>query len=182
MSQPSASARVHGHQRLYSGHVIDLDVDDVLEPSGVRARREVVRQRGSVAALPVHADGRVVLVRQYRYAVDATVWELPAGRRDPGETPEAGARRELEEETGLRAARLEPLLVFWTTPGFCDEVMHLFRATALEPFPARPEADERIETATFTLAEALAMISRGEIREAKTLVALLLEARRRGQS
>jgi ADP-ribose pyrophosphatase len=182
MSQPSSVARVHHHERVYSGHVVDLDVDDVLEPSGVKARREVVRQRGSVAALPVHEDGRVVLVRQYRYAVDAAVWELPAGRRDPGETPEEGARRELEEETGLRAARLEPLLVFWTTPGFCDEVMHLFRASALESGPARPEADERIETATFTLPEALAMISRGEIREGKTLVALLLEARRRDQS
>ena len=179
MSEPSASARVHRHERVYSGHVLDLDVDDVEEPAGVRGRREVVRQRGSVATLPVHEDGRVVLVRQYRYAVDARVWELPAGRRDPGETPEEGARRELEEETGLRAARLEPLLVFWTTPGFCDEVMHLFRATALEPGPARPEADERIDQATFNLEEALAMIARGEIREGKTLVALLLEARRR---
>ena len=142
--------------------------------------REVVRQRGSVAALPVLADGRVVLVRQYRYAVDAFVWELPAGRRDPGETPEEGARRELEEEVGLRACALEPLLVFWTTPGFCDEVMHLFRATGLEPVPPRPEADEKIEPATFTLEEALDMVKRGEIREGKTLVALLLEAHRGG--
>ena len=99
-----------------------------------------------MAALPVHEDGRVVLVRQYRYAVDSLVWELPAGRRDPGETPEEGARRELEEEVGLRAGALEPLLVFWTTPGFCDEVMHLFRATGLEAVPARPEADEKIES------------------------------------
>ena len=107
------------------------------------------------------------------------MWELPAGRRDPGETPEAGARRELEEEVGLRAGALEPLLVFWTTPGFCDEVMHLFRATALEAVPPRPEADERIEQAAFTLDEAMAMLRRGEIREGKTLVALLLESRRR---
>ena len=109
----------------------------------------MVRQSGSVAALPVLADGRVVLVRQYRYAVDDFVWELPAGRRDPGETPEAGALRELEEEVGLRAGELEPLLTFWTTPGFCDEVMHLFRATALEAVPPRPEADERIEQASL---------------------------------
>ena len=119
------------------------------EPGGVEGTREVVRQSGSVAALPVLADGRVVLVRQYRYAVDDYVWELPAGRRDPGETPEAGARRELEEEVGLRAGALEPLLTFWTTPGFCDEVMHLFRATALEAVPPRPEADERIEQASL---------------------------------
>ena len=96
-----------------------------------------------------------------------------------GESPEEGARRELEEEAGLRPASLEPLLVFWTTPGFCDEVMHLFRATELESVPPRPEADESIEAGTFTLAEAREMIRRGEVREGKTLVALLLEAERR---
>jgi ADP-ribose pyrophosphatase len=179
MSDDPGSARVLQHRRVHSGTVVDLDLDEVLEPGGVHGLREVVRQRGSVAALPVRADGRVVLVRQYRYAVDSLVWELPAGRRDPGETPEEGARRELEEEVGLRSSTLEPLLVFWTTPGFCDEVMHLFRATGLEPVPPRPEADERIETAVFTLEEALDMVKRGDIREGKTLVALLLEAARR---
>ena len=142
------------HERLYPGRVLDLDVDEVEEPDGVRGTREVVRQRGSVAALPVHDDGRVTLVRQYRYAVDALVWELPAGRREPGETPEDGARRELEEEVGLRPRFLEPLLTFWTTPGFCDEVMHLFRATGSRHVPPRPEADERIEVALFTLEQA----------------------------
>jgi ADP-ribose pyrophosphatase len=174
-----SSARVIRHERLYSGQVVDLDRDEVEEPGGVHGRREVVRQRGSVAALPVHDDGRLTLVRQYRYAVDARVWELPAGRRDPGETPAEGARRELEEEVGLRPRFLQPLLTFWTTPGFCDELMHLFRATGLETVPARPEADERIEIAQFTLQEAEAMIRRGEICEGKTLVALLLELRRR---
>jgi ADP-ribose pyrophosphatase len=180
MSDDPASARVLQHRRVHSGKVLDLDVDEVVEPGGIRGIREVIRQRGSVAALPVLADGRVVLVRQYRYAVDAFVWELPAGRRDAGETPEEGARRELEEEVGLRAGTLEPLLVFWTTPGFCDEVMHLFRATGLEPVPPRPEADEKIEPATFTLEEALEMVKRGEIREGKTLVALLIESHRGG--
>ncbi len=178
MSDDPASARVLQHRRVHTGKVLDLDVDVVQEPGGVRGVREVVRQRGSVAALPVLHDGRVVLVRQYRYAVDALVWELPAGRRDAGESPEEGAGRELEEEVGLRAAALEPLLTFWTTPGFCDEVMHLFRATGLTPVPPRPEADERIEQAAFTVDEAMAMVRRGEIREGKTLVALLLEAER----
>jgi ADP-ribose pyrophosphatase len=179
--EPTKDAvRVLSHRRVHAGKVVDLDVDEVVEPGGIAGTREVVRQRGSVAALPVHEDGRVVLVRQYRYAVDALVWELPAGRRDPGETPEEGARRELEEEVGLRAGALEPLLVFWTTPGFCDEVMHLFRATALEAVPARPEADEKIESRTFTLDEAMGMVQRGEIREGKTLVALLLESHRGG--
>jgi len=179
MSDDPASARVLQHRRVHAGKVLNLDVDEVLEPGGVRGLREVVRQRGSVAALPVLDDGRIVLVRQYRYAVDSLVWELPAGRRDPGETSEQGALRELEEEVGLRSAALEPLLTFWTTPGFCDEVMHLFRATGLTPVPPRPEADEKIEQATFTLDEAMAMVKRGEIREGKTLVALLMEAARK---
>jgi ADP-ribose diphosphatase len=168
-------ARVLSTRRVYEGKVLSLDVDEVEEPGGVRATREVVRHRGSVAVLPVHDDGRLVLVRQYRYAVDAAVWELPAGRLDPGETAEQGARRELEEEVGLRPGRLEPLSVFYTTPGFCDETMHLFRASGLASVAARPEADERIEAALFTLPEAREMIRRGEIREGKTLVALLLE-------
>lgn len=172
--------RVLGRRRVYEGKVLALDVDEVEEPGGVRAVREVVRHRGSVAALPVHDDGRVVLVRQYRYPVDRPVWELPAGRLDRGERAEEGARRELEEEVGLKAARLEPLCVFYTTPGFCDETMHLFRATGLTPVAARPEADERIEVGIFSFEEARAMIRQGEVREGKTLVALLLESERRG--
>jgi ADP-ribose pyrophosphatase len=179
MSDESPHARVLQQRRVYTGKVLDLDVDEVVEPGGIRGTREVVRQRGSVAALPVCDDSRVVLVRQYRYAVDSLVWELPAGRRDGGESPEQAARREMEEEVGLHAARLEPLATFWTTPGFCDEVMYLFRATGLESVPPRPEADERIEHATFTLEQAMAMVKRGEVREGKTLVALLMEAARR---
>jgi ADP-ribose pyrophosphatase len=174
-------ARILEHRRIYEGRILALDVDEVLEPEGVRAVREVVRQRGSVAALPVLDDGRIVLVRQYRYAVDERVWEIPAGRIDPGETPEAGARRELEEEVGYAAGAMDPLILFYTTPGFCDERMHVYRASGLRPVPARPEEDERIETALFTLDEARAMISRGEIREGKTLVALLLEVERRAR-
>jgi ADP-ribose pyrophosphatase len=173
--------RVLGTRRLYDGKVLALDLDEVQEPGGVRATREVVRHRGSAACLAVHGDGRVVLVRQYRHPVAAEVWEVPAGRLDAGETPEEAARRELEEEVGLRAGRLEKLLEFWTTPGFCDEAMSLYRATLLESVPARPEADERIHVLTTSLAEARAMIGRGEVREGKTLVALLLEGERRRQ-
>jgi ADP-ribose pyrophosphatase len=173
-------ARTTAHRRVYDGHVLDLDVDDVEEPGGVRGRREVVRHRGSVAMLPVDADGRVLLVRQYRYAVASYVWELPAGRLDAGETPEEGARRELVEEAGLEAGRVEPVLSFFTTPGFCDEVIHVFRATDLRTVSARPEEDERIELTWFTLEDALAMIDRGAIKEGKTLIALLREQTRRG--
>lgn len=172
-------ARRLATRRIYEGRVLSLDVDEVEEPGGIQAVREVVRHRGSVASLPVLDDGRVVLVRQYRYPVDREVWELPAGRLDPGESVEEGARRELEEEVGLRAAHLEGIGVFYTTPGFCDEVMHLFRATGLTPVPARPEADERIETRTLDFEEARAMMRRGEVQEGKTLVALLLESERR---
>jgi ADP-ribose pyrophosphatase len=172
------SARRLATRRVYAGKVLSLDVDEVEEPGGIRAVREVVRHSGSVAALAVHDDGRVVLVRQYRYAVDEAVWELPAGRLDPGES---AARRELEEEAGLAAQRLEPLSVFYTTPGFCDETMHVFRATELAPVPPRPEADERLELKTCSLEEAREMIRRGEVREGKTLVALLLESDRRAR-
>ena len=174
-----ATGRTLGTRTLYEGRVLRLDLDDVEEPGGVRAQREVVRHRGSVAALPVHDDGSVVLVRQYRHAANDALWELPAGRLDAGEEPAAGAARELEEEVGLSPASLERLAVYYTTPGFCDEVMHLFRATGLRPVPPRPDDDERIEVRTLPLGDALAMMDRGEIREGKTLVALLLEQRRR---
>jgi ADP-ribose pyrophosphatase len=176
---PGGISRVLSRQRRYEGRVLALDVDEVEEPGGVRAVREVVRHRGSVAILAVRDDGRIVLVRQYRYPVDESVWELPAGRLDPGEAPEQAAARELEEEVGLRAKQIERISYFYTTPGFCDERMHVFRATGLREVPARPEEDERIEPRSVTLEEAWGMIRSSEIREGKTLVALLLEIERR---
>jgi ADP-ribose pyrophosphatase len=166
-------------RRVYDGKVLALDVDEVLEPGGVRATREVIRHRGSVAALPVKDDGSVILVRQYRYAVGESLWELPAGRLDGAETPEAGVQRELREEIGHRAEGLEKIAFFYTTPGFCDEAMHLFRATGLVADQAAADDDERIEIGTFTVDEASAMIASGELREGKTLVAVLLELDRR---
>jgi ADP-ribose pyrophosphatase len=166
-------------RRVYDGKVLSVDVDEVVEPGGVRATREVVRHRGSVAALPVNEDGSVVLVRQYRYAVDESLWELPAGRLDADETPEAGIQRELREEIGQRAGHLEKIAFFYTTPGFCDEAMHLFRATGLGPDKAAGDEDERIEIGVFTLDQAGAMIASGALREGKTLVAVLLELDRR---
>lgn len=163
----------------FAGRLFRVDVDQVEEPGAIRAEREIVRHRGSVAALAVHDDGRIVLVQQYRHAVEQPLWELPAGRLDPGETPEQGAGRELEEEVGWRSGHLELMADFFTTPGFCDERMFLFRATGLEAVPPRPEPDERITIRNVALAEAVRMIDQGEVREAKTLVAILLESRRR---
>ena len=163
---------------IYRGKVLTLELDDVVEPGGVRARREVVRHSGSVAVVARGGDGTIFLVRQYRYPVDASLWELPAGRLDAGETPEEAAQRELQEEIGYRARDLRQMAFFYTTPGFCDEAMHVFRASSLEPSTAKGDEDERIEVRAFPLAELEAMIERGEIREGKTLVALLLELRR----
>jgi ADP-ribose pyrophosphatase len=170
--------RVVTRRSVYRGKVLSLEIDDVVEPGGVRARREVVRHSGSVAVLARREDGMVFLVRQYRYPVDAALWELPAGRLDPDETPEQAAQRELQEEIGYRARELRQVAFFYTTPGFCDEAMHVFRATSLEPSSAKGDEDERIEVRAFPLAELEAMIGRGEIREGKTLVAILLELRR----
>ena len=167
-------------RRIYDGKVLALDVDEVEEPGGVRVAREVVRHRGSVAALPITENGSLILVRQYRYAVGESLWELPAGRLDPGETPEEGIQRELREEIGRRAGSLEKIAFYYTTPGFCDEAMHLFRATALSPDRAAADDDERIEIGEFTLEQASGMIAAGELREGKTLVAVLLELARRG--
>jgi ADP-ribose pyrophosphatase len=172
-------ARVLSHRRQYTGKVLSLDVDEIEEPGGIRAAREVVRHAGSVVILAVDDQQRVCLVRQYRYPVDDAIWEIPAGRVDEGETPETGARRELEEEVGARAGHLEQLLSFYASPGFCDEVMHLFRASSLTLAAARPEPDENIEVRWVALPEARAMAAGGEVRDAKTLVALLLEDERR---
>jgi ADP-ribose pyrophosphatase len=160
--------------------VVSLDLDQVEEPGGIVVEREVVRHPGSVAVLPVHDDGRITLVRQYRRPADALLWELPAGRLEPGEEPSRAAARELEEEAGLSAGSLEPLgAPFFTTPGFCDERLQLFRATALRAVPARPESDECLAARSFSLEELQRLERDGHLRDAKTLLALLLERERR---
>jgi ADP-ribose pyrophosphatase len=173
-------ARRLTHACPHAGHLLELHVDEVLEPGDVRVQREVVRHPGSVAILPVHDDGALTLIQQYRYPADGLLWELPAGRLAPGEPPAAAAARELEEEAGLRATHLEPLTWFFTTPGFCDERLHLFRATGLVPVPPRPEDDERITCARWPAPDWLTLIHDGRVRDAKTLLALLWEARLHG--
>src|SRR5262249_4743937 len=143
--------RVVTRRTIYRGKVLSLELDDVIEPGGVRARREVVRHAGSVAVLALREDGTIYLVRQYRYPVDSALWELPAGRLDRGESPEEAAQRELREEIGYRARVMRKVAFFHTTPGFCDEAMHVFRATGLEPSKAKGDDDERIEVRAFPL-------------------------------
>jgi ADP-ribose pyrophosphatase len=162
--------------RIYTGRVVTLDVDRVRLPAGGESVREVVRHAGAVAILPVFDDGRVAFVRQFRYPVEAELLELPAGTLEPGEEPQACAERELVEEIGWRAGRLEELGSFYSTPGFTDELLHSFIATGLRTAEGgvAPEDDEFIEVVVLPTEEAVSMARRGEIRDAKTLATLFL--------
>ena len=173
-------ARLISSRRVHSGRVVSLDLDDVEEPGGIRVVREVVRHPGSVAILPVHDDGSITLVRQYRRPADSEIWELPAGRLEPGEEPLRAAARELEEEAGLSAGALAPLgPAFYTTPGFCDERLQIVRATRLRAVPPRPESDELLEVRRFGRDELRQLERDGRLQDAKTLLALRLEDERR---
>jgi ADP-ribose pyrophosphatase len=160
--------------------VISLDVDEVRFPDGSIGSLEMVRHPGASAIVPLlnetADDPEVVLIRQYRYAADGYLYEIPAGRLDPGESPAECARRELQEETGYTAAHVEPLFTMFTTPGFTDEKIHLFLATGLTAGESKREADEFMELVPTKLSRALSMVERGEIQDAKTALALLFAA------
>ena len=165
-------------KRLYSGRIVNLDLDTVRYPDDSIGQLEMLRHPGAAAVvpfldLPGGADPRAVLIRQFRHAADGFIWEVPAGRLDGGESPESCAERELEEETGMRARRLERLTTIYTTPGFTDERIHLFLADGLEPGAEHREADEFMELHTLRWSQVLEMIDRGEIVDGKTLVSLL---------
>jgi len=165
-------------RRVYSGRVVNLDIDSVRFPDKSEGELEIIRHSGASAVLPFLSDPfgddpQVLLIRQYRYAAEQVLFEIPAGRLDPGETPTACARRELQEETGCTAEKLEFLHTMYTTPGFTDEKIHLFMAWDLKTGTARLEHDEFIEPTVLRLEEALSKVSRGEIVDAKTSLALL---------
>jgi ADP-ribose pyrophosphatase len=164
--------RVLASGSVYAGRVVRLKVDRVVEPDGLEATREVVWHAGSVVVLPRLPDGRVLLVRQFRYAAGRPLWELVAGGIEHGESLRASARRELLEETGYRARRLRPLLNFFPSPGILSERMHLFDASHLTPGKARPESDERVRVGAFTLDEIRKMLRTRRIQDGKTLVGL----------
>lgn len=160
-------------QTLYRGRIVQVRLDRVAEPGGIRAEREVVCHSNSVVVLPRLDDGRIILVRQYRYSVRRYLWELVAGGVEPGETPARAARRELLEEAGYRARALTPLLEFFSSPGFLTECMFLVEARRLVAGAAQPEPDERIEVGRFTPDELRRMVAKGIIQDGKSLVGLL---------
>ncbi len=171
-------------ERVYSGRVLNLDIDTVRFPDGSIGTLEMIRHSGASAVVPLldapdAADPRVVLLRQFRHATDGVVWEIPAGRLDPGEDPEACARRELKEEAGYLARAVTPLTTIYTTPGFTDERIHLFLATDLQAGSHNREPDEFVEVHEVRWSQALELIRTGEIQDSKTLVALLFVERYR---
>ena len=170
------SARVLSSRLVYRGPVFWVTSERVLEPSGVRVLREVVRHTGSVVVLATEENRREPLVlfeRQYRHAAESYLWELPAGRIDKGEKALAAAKRELLEETGYTASRWKKILKFYASPGFVAEPMTVFWARGLQAGPAQPEADEVIEQHLVPLSKAVRMIMRGTIRDGKTISSVL---------
>ena len=151
---------------------MNLRVDTVELPDGRRATREVVEHGEVVAVVPLLPGDDLLLVRQYRLPTAQLLLEVPAGGVDEGESVEEAAQRELGEECGQRAARLEKMGGFYVSPGFCSEFVHVFLATELEPVAARPDADEDLEVVRVSLAEALRLVGAGEIRDGKSIIGL----------
>jgi ADP-ribose pyrophosphatase len=168
-----STGKILSSKVLYKGPVFGVRRDEVLEPTGVRATREVITHPGSVVVLPVLPDGRIVLIRQYRHAARQFLWELVAGRMDPGESVRRAAARELIEETGYRAKRLRIFLDLFPTPGFLEERMYILIAEGITAGKAEPEEDEKITVKAFTRAELETMIQRGVLRDAKSIAGLL---------
>jgi ADP-ribose pyrophosphatase len=177
MSEPLGVAL--SRRTVFSGRIFSIHADRVRLPNGHETTMEVVRHAGSVVLLPMPDPDHIILVKQYRYAIDRWIWEVAAGSLDPGETPEVGAARECQEEIGLVPGRIEGLCAFYPTPGYCDELMHFFRLTALaRPAegapPAQPDADEDLRVQTFAVDEVRRLIRGGEIVDLKTAVGLAL--------
>jgi len=170
------AAEVISSRMAFHGAVFNVTSDDVIEPGGVKVRRDVVRHAGSVVILAVdetEKEPRVLLERQYRYATGDFLWELPAGRVDEGESELAGAKRELMEETGYTARSWKRALFFYSSPGFLDETMAIYLARDLTMGKPQPEEDERITTRMFPLSDLVRKVLSGGLRDSKTIVGVL---------
>lgn len=180
MTKPKPKSQLSS-RRIYSGKVLNLDMDTVRFPDGSSGDLEIIRHPGASAVVPflsdpAGTDPTVLLMKQFRYAADGELYEIPAGRLDGDEEPETCARRELREETGCDAARMEHLITIYTTPGFIDEQIHIFLATELTAGESAREKDEFLEAAPTPLSRALEMIQTGEISDGKTIIGLLYAA------
>jgi ADP-ribose pyrophosphatase len=173
VKQPNKKAKILSSKVIFDGNAFGVRRDELIEPTGVHAVRDVVTHPGSVVVLPVLPDGRIVLVRQYRHACRQYLWELVAGRMERGEDPKAGAKRELIEETGYRAGKFSVFLDFFPTPGFLEERMFLLLAEGVKPGEAEPEEDEKLVVAAYSKTQLLEMMRNRELQDAKTIAGLL---------
>ncbi len=167
-------------EKIFTGVVFAIERDRLKEENGFEIVREVVRHPGGAGCLPLFGDGRVALVKQYRHPARCELLEIPAGKIEAGETPMESAARELEQEIGFRAGRIEHLADFYSTPGFCEERLYVYLATELTPVEQNLDHDEFVEIVYLPLAEAVAMAARNELEDSKTIIALLLAAQRVG--
>jgi len=159
-------------RRIFKGRVVTLDIDTVTLPNGATIELEMIHHPGAAAVVPMKQDGTVILIRQYRHAAGGYIYEIPAGKLHPGEDPKLCAARELQEEIGYRADSLELLTSILTTPGFTDEVIHIYKGTGLTKGKQDLDHDEVIEIVELPLEKALAQIIDGTIRDGKTIVGL----------
>ncbi len=173
MELKNPETAVIGHQEIYRGKIVTLHVDTIRQASGRTTIREVVLHPGGVTAVPILDDGRILLIRQFRYPIGKYILELPAGKLDSGQTPQDTIARELEEETGYRAGILKHETTFYTTPGICNEVIHFFVAHKLTPCAQRLEEGEHIIVEAYTVDECLQKIRTGEIADGKTILGIL---------
>jgi ADP-ribose pyrophosphatase len=176
VAKRTSKVKILSSETKYTGRVFGVRRDELIEPTGVKVVREIVTHHGSVVVLPVFDDGRILLIRQYRYATGQFMWELVAGHREPDEDFRRGAARELQEETGYTARRYRKLLEIYPSPGLLSERMVIFLAEGLTKGEARPEDDERIEACILRLSEVEQWIRSGKIRDAKTISGLLYYA------
>lgn len=168
------SSRCQESKIIHTGRVFALYQDRVRLPNGVETSLDIIRHPGAAAIVPITAQGNVLLIRQYRYAVNGTIWEIPAGTLEPGESPRACARRELGEEIGVAAAKWHKLGEITPLPAYSDEIIHLYRAQNLTPAQQHLDPDEILEIHEFSFNEALDMIKTGAIQDAKTISGLMM--------
>ena len=171
------SEKILSTKRIYSGRIVTLDLCEVELPDGQHQLREIIRHPGATALIALDDQNRILLVRQFRSAAAQIMSEIPAGVVNPGEDPMTAAIRELQEETGYKPGKIEPLGGFYVAPGYSTEYIHLFVATQLVESRLPADVDEFIELDHVILPDALLMIERGEIQDAKTIIALLRYAR-----